>query len=123
MIARGRLYGRHSDLDEPLDQLDGEVEVTVRPAGEVHPTVADYARVDRTTFPPGTRTKEGTDQQIAEERASWDRGQRRTPLGWMTAADRGQRVPSQPTIGRSSRALRGLHDDLFVHPARRQTSS
>jgi hypothetical protein len=73
VIARGRLHGRHIDLDEPLDQLEGEVEVTVRPAGTAHPTVADMLALIA-TFPPGTRTKEDIDRQIAEERASWDRG-------------------------------------------------
>ena len=52
---------------------DGEVEVTVRPVTAAHPTVADLLAVVA-TFPPGTRTKEDIDRQIAEDRAGWDRG-------------------------------------------------
>ncbi|MGO9837138.1 MAG: hypothetical protein ACLP1X_23325 [Polyangiaceae bacterium] len=73
VIVRGRLHGRQIDLDEPVDQLEGEVEVTVRPVGASHPTVADMLTLIA-TFPPGTRTKEDIDRQIVEERASWDRG-------------------------------------------------
>jgi len=71
--VRGRLHGRRIDLEEPVDELDGEVEVTVRPVAVMHPTVADMLATVA-TFPPGTRTKEDIDRQIAEERASWDRG-------------------------------------------------
>ena len=72
VVVRGRLHGRQIDLDEPVDELDGEVEVTVRPVTGGHPTVADMLAL-LATFPPGTRTKEDIDRQIAEERASWDR--------------------------------------------------
>jgi hypothetical protein len=52
---------------------DGEVEVAVRPVAESHPTVGEMLALVA-TFPPGGRTKEDIDRQIAEERASWDRG-------------------------------------------------
>lgn len=71
-VVRGRLRGKHIDLDEAVDALDGEVEVTVRPLAGPHPTVADMLALVA-TFPPGTRTKEDIDRQIAEERAGWDR--------------------------------------------------
>jgi hypothetical protein len=71
-VVRGRLHGRHIELDEAVDARDGEVEVTVRPLAETHPTVADMLALIA-SFPPGTRTKEDVDQQIAEERAGWDR--------------------------------------------------
>ena len=72
VVVRGRLHGRQIDLDEPMDELDGEVEITVRRVGGSHRTVADMLALIA-TFPPGTRTKEDIDRQIAEERASWDR--------------------------------------------------
>jgi len=73
VVVRGWLRGRHIDLDEPVAEPDGEVEVTVRPVTAAHPTVADLLAVVA-TFPPGTRTKEDIDRQIAEDRAGWDRG-------------------------------------------------
>ena len=72
VIVRGRLHGQQIDLDEPVDELDGEVEVTVRSLAETHPTVADMLALVA-TFPPGTRTKEEIDRQIDQERAGWDR--------------------------------------------------
>ena len=71
VVVRGRLHGRRIDLDEPVDQLEGEVEVVVRPV------VPERAKPVETVFefirklPPGTRTKEDIDRQIAEERESW----------------------------------------------------
>jgi hypothetical protein len=73
VVVRGRLHGRHIDLDESVDQIDGDVEITVRPVRAGHATIADMLAVIE-TFPPGSRTKEDIDRQIAEERASWDRG-------------------------------------------------
>jgi len=71
--VRGRLRGRHIDLDEAVTEPDGEVEVTVRSVSGAHPTVADLLAVVA-TFPPGSRTKEEIDRQVAEDRAAWDRG-------------------------------------------------
>ncbi len=71
-VVRGWLRGRHIDLDEPVADLNGEVEVTVRPVALAHPTVADLLAVVA-TFPSGTRTKEDIDRQIAADRTSWDR--------------------------------------------------
>ena len=73
IIVRGRLSGpRRIDLDEPVDQLSGEVEVFVRsiqskPADAEQRDIFDVLR----SLPPGTRTKEDIDRQIAEERDSW----------------------------------------------------
>jgi hypothetical protein len=72
-MSRCSRRGHASGNDAPLDQIDGEVEVTVRPVGATHPTVAEMLALIA-TFPPGTRSKEDIDRQIAEERASWDRG-------------------------------------------------
>jgi len=70
--VRGRLHGRRIDLDELVDDLDGEVEVTLRPVTGAGPTVADALAIVA-TFPAGTRTKEDMDRQLLEEHASWDR--------------------------------------------------
>jgi hypothetical protein len=71
-VVRGRLHGKRIELDEAVDARDGEVEVTVRSLAESHPTVGDMLTLIA-SFPPGTRTKEDIDRQIAEERAGWDR--------------------------------------------------
>ena len=71
-VVRGRLHGKHIDLDESVDALDGDVEVTVRPLTRAHPTVGGMLALVA-TFPPGTRTKEDIDRQVSEERAGWDR--------------------------------------------------
>ena len=72
-VVRGRLHGKHIDLDETVDALDGDVEVIVRPLGGARPTVADMLALIA-TFPAGTRTKADIDRQVAEERSGWDRG-------------------------------------------------
>ena len=71
IIVRGRLSGpRRIDLDEPVDEVTGEVEVFVRPIQAEPAPKRDLFEVLR-SLPPGTRTKEDIDQQIAEERDSW----------------------------------------------------
>jgi hypothetical protein len=72
IIVRGRLSGRSRiDLDEPADELTGEVEVVVLPIERTEATpkqdIFDFLR----SLPPGTRSKEDIDRQIAEERDSW----------------------------------------------------
>lgn len=72
IIVRGRLNGpRRIDLDEPVDAVTSEVEVVVRSV-EAKRVAAqrDIFDVIR-SLPPGTRTKEDIDRQIAEERSSW----------------------------------------------------
>jgi hypothetical protein len=72
ITVRGRLTDpRRIELDEPLKDVTGEVEVIVRP---VEPTVEkaaqdifDFLR----SLPAGTRSKEDIDRQIADERDSW----------------------------------------------------
>lgn len=72
VVVRGRLHGRRIDLDDPVDEPDGEVEVVVRAVAESHPTVADMLKLVA-TFPSGARTKDDIDRQIADDRAGWDR--------------------------------------------------
>jgi hypothetical protein len=80
IIVRGRLSGpRRIDLDEAVDEVTGEVEVVVRavssgetssgePAGP--PQRRKLLDVIR-SLPPGARSQDDIDQQLAEERASW----------------------------------------------------
>lgn len=74
VVVRGRLHGRHIELDEKIDEIDGEVEVMVRPvlAEAAIPGVSRLLAI-LASFPPGTRAKEDIDGQIADERAAWDR--------------------------------------------------
>jgi hypothetical protein len=71
VVVRGRLHGRQIDLDEPVDDLQGEVEVVVRrpesAAARTGQSIFDFIR----SMPSGSRTKEDIDQQIADERAGW----------------------------------------------------
>lgn len=72
IIVRGRLSGRtRIDLDEPVDEVTGEVEVFLRPVAPAQAPpeqdIFDFLR----SLPPGTRSKEDIDRQIAEERDSW----------------------------------------------------
>lgn len=71
VVVRGRLHGRQIDLDEPVDQLDGEVEVVVRPVAPARAKPAESIFEFIRKLPPGTRTKDDIDRQIAEERDSW----------------------------------------------------
>lgn len=73
MIVRGRIHGRTIDLERPLDGLEGEVEVTVRPITSPPETVADLLAL-LATLPAGARTKDEIDKQIAEDRTGWQRG-------------------------------------------------
>ena len=72
IIVRGRLSGRSRiDLDEPVDELTGEVEVVVRPIERTEATPKQDIFEFLRSLPPGTRSKEDIDRQIAEERDSW----------------------------------------------------
>ena len=72
VVVRGRLAdSRHIELDEPVTELDGAVEVVLRPI----PTRVEGEEEDIFDFiaklPPGTRSKEDIDRQMREERESW----------------------------------------------------
>lgn len=72
IVVRGRLSGpRRIDLDEAVDDVTGEVEVVVRPIEPKQPPVRRKLLDVIRSLPPGTRSKEDIDRQIAEERASW----------------------------------------------------
>jgi hypothetical protein len=74
VLVRGRLHGRHIELDEEVEDLDGEVEVVVRAVSATTPKPPDVLVVIG-ALPPGRRSKAEIDQQVADERAGWlDRG-------------------------------------------------
>ena len=54
-----------------VDQIDGEVEVVIRSVepARTKPVESIFEFIRK--LPPGTRTKEDIDRQIAEERDSW----------------------------------------------------
>lgn len=79
-VVRGRLHGRSIELDEPIDELDGEVEVTIRRAEPERPKTVQSLLEFLKTLPPGTRSKDDIDRQIAEERDSWGDGDGRAGL-------------------------------------------
>lgn len=72
IIVRGRLSGpRRIELDEAVEDFTGEVEVVVRPV-EPKPVAPRRKLLDVIrSLPPGTRSKEDIDDQVAEERLSW----------------------------------------------------
>jgi hypothetical protein len=70
VVVRGRLHGRHIELDEQLEDLDGEVEVFVRAVQGATPDPPDVLDVIA-ALPPGERSKADIDQQVADERAGW----------------------------------------------------
>jgi hypothetical protein len=69
VVVRGLLHGRHIELEEDVVELEGEVEVFVRSAAPTPrpPDVLDVIAA----MPPGTRTKDEIDRQLAEDRAGW----------------------------------------------------
>ena len=69
VVVRGTLRGRHIELDERVDELDGEVEVFLRSVG-ASPHPPDVLEVIA-GMPTGTRTKDEIDGQLAEDRAGW----------------------------------------------------
>ena len=68
-MVRGKLHGRHIELDERVDEFDGEVEVFVRSVGAT-PRPPDVLEVIA-GMPVGTRSKDDIDGQLAEDRAGW----------------------------------------------------
>ncbi|MGB0058677.1 hypothetical protein [Candidatus Binatus sp.] len=70
IVARGKFSDpRHIELAEPVPQMSGEVEVSIRqlPKAKTSDAFDVIAK-----FAPGSRSKADIDQQIHEERGSWD---------------------------------------------------
>ena len=70
ITIRGKLKGRHIELDEPIEDLEGDVEVYVR-AADTTPRTPDVLEVIA-TMPVGQRDKADIDAELACERNSWD---------------------------------------------------
>jgi hypothetical protein len=72
VVVTGKLSDvRHIELDEPVTEIEGAVEVVLRPrkttpAGKTGSIFDLIARL-----PGGTRSKEDIDRQTREERESW----------------------------------------------------
>jgi hypothetical protein len=68
---RGKLKGRHIELEEPVDDLEGDVEVFVRAARDATPRTPDILEVIA-AMPPGNREKSEIDAELTHARDSWD---------------------------------------------------
>ncbi len=66
---RGKLKGRHIELEEPVDDLEGDVEVFVRAVRESTPRAPDVLEVI-VAMPPGNRDKGEIDAELAHDRAA-----------------------------------------------------
>ena len=72
LIVRGRLSNsRHIELDEPVSDIDGEVEIVLRRVAAPKEANTNDIFDLIATATPGTRAKEDIDQQLARERDSW----------------------------------------------------
>jgi hypothetical protein len=69
VVVRGKLHGRHIELDEQVDELEGEVEVFLRPVVAT-PRPPDVLEVIA-ALPAGSRSKEDIDHQLADDRTGW----------------------------------------------------
>ena len=76
VIIRGRLVGPTTvELDEPVSDPDllGPVEVVLRIPADVAADETQTLIEFLKSLPPGVRSKEEIDRQLADERASWGR--------------------------------------------------
>jgi len=72
IVVRGELAdARHIELEEPITEIRGKVEVIVRSLHEEHVEAPEDIFDFIASLPPGTRSKEDIDRQIREERESW----------------------------------------------------
>jgi rubrerythrin len=70
IVARGKFSDpRHIELTEPVPEIQGEIEVSIRQLPKVQ--TSDVFEIIA-AFAPGSRSKAEIDQQIHEERDSWD---------------------------------------------------
>lgn len=74
VIVKGRLSdARHIELQEPLSQIEGDVDVVVFPTvhsvGEENDDILDF--IGRLV--PGCKSKNEIDGLLSHERATWDR--------------------------------------------------
>ncbi|MEW6300565.1 MAG: hypothetical protein AB1671_22990 [Thermodesulfobacteriota bacterium] len=72
IAVRGKLAdSRHIELDEPITEIEGPVEVFVRPIASEHEAKGESIFDLIARLPGGNRSKEDIDRQIREERESW----------------------------------------------------
>ena len=70
IVARGKFSdSRHIELTAPVTEIQGEIEVSIRQLPKVQ--TSDVFEVIA-AFAPGPRSKGEIDQQIHEERDSWN---------------------------------------------------
>ena len=70
IVVRGRLGDpKRIDLEEPVTEIQGEVEVIVRSVSRAAPKESIFDLIAR--LPGGPRSKQEIDLQIHEERESW----------------------------------------------------
>lgn len=70
-VVRGRLRGRRIDLDESVEDLDGEVELFVKllpQSSHLAPDILDVIQ----GLPCGSLNKEDVDARMQSVRAGWD---------------------------------------------------
>jgi hypothetical protein len=70
-VLHGRLRGRHIDLDETVEEIDGEVELFVKPLNRGADVTGDILDVVD-GLPSGTLSKADIDARIQAARAGWD---------------------------------------------------
>jgi hypothetical protein len=80
VIVRGRLSGRSRiDLDEPVDELTGEVEVVVRPVAPSHPQPEQDIFEFLGSLPPGRARKRTSTGRLPKSETPGAIGDRRVP--------------------------------------------
>lgn len=77
VFVRGRLRGRSIELDEAVEELEGEVEVFIRAIAR--PAAASRLLEIVASLPAGSRTKDDINGQLGEQRDAWDRRGRDLP--------------------------------------------
>lgn len=70
-VVRGRLRGRRIDLDESVEDLDGEVELFVKLLPQNSHLAPDILDVIQ-GLPTGSLNKEDVDARMQSVRAGWD---------------------------------------------------
>lgn len=71
VIVRGRLSDpQHVELDEPVTEIDGDVEVVLKPAATQRSGTTDIFDLIA-GLQAGDRSKEDIDHQVHEERSAW----------------------------------------------------
>jgi len=72
IVIRGHIADRQRvDLDEPVDELRGQVEVTLRAVPNDKEMPRKKIAEVLASLSHGTRTQEEIDAELADERSSW----------------------------------------------------